>query len=231
MNAGFAHFISPYGGHGWIARLRNYGDAVAAALYVNAVADALRTRAGVIDSVAGVDSLVIIADPNIMPSAAARDCLEETLQSTPAAVSAPKNRVEIPVCYGGEYGPDLDSLCEHASLSPDQAIAAHSAKPYRVLTVGFAPGFAYLGPLDDVLRAPRLETPRPRVAAGSVGIAGAMTGVYPLASPGGWRIIGRTPAKLFNPNADNPFKFSPGDEVRFRPVNTEEFAEIAHAQQ
>lgn len=231
MNAGFKHFISPYGEHGWIAQLRNYGDAVAAAFYVNAVADALRTRAGVIDSVAGVDSLVIIADPNIVPSAAARDWLEETLQSTPAAVSAPKNKIEIPVCYGGEYGPDLDSLCEHASLSPEQAIAAHAANPYRVLTIGFAPGFAYLGPLHDALRAPRLETPRPRVTAGSVGIADAMTGVYPLASPGGWRIIGRTPVTLFDPEADEPFKFAPGDEVLFKSIGRKEFAEIADAQQ
>jgi KipI family sensor histidine kinase inhibitor len=231
MSSVFRHSIAPYGERGWIARLHDVDDEIAAALYVNAVADALRMRAGVTDSVAGVDSLVIRVDPALAALAATYDWLTEALRSTPATVPAPKNKFEIPVCYGGEYGADLDDLGKRASLSSEQLIAIHTARPYRVLTVGFAPGFAYLGPLDEALRMSRLETPRPRVAAGSVGVAGGMTGVYPLASPGGWRIIGRTPVKLFHSKAGDPFKFSPGDEVRFIPISAEKFEKIADAQQ
>lgn len=229
MNARIQHRIAPYGEHGWIAQLNGADDPVAAALYVNAVADALRARKGVVDSVAGVDSLVLRADPASLSIDAARTLLEETLAATPDTPQKPGKRIEIPVCYGGEFGPDLESLSELAGLSPDDVVTLHAQGAYRVMTVGFAPGFAYLGPLDPALAAPRLATPRPRVAAGSVAVAGATTGVYALPSPGGWRIIGRTPSKLFNPKADNPFTFAPGDEVRFTPIDEREFHARASA--
>ncbi len=123
--------------------------------------------------------------------------------------------VDIPVVYGGEYGPDLEGVAERAGFDPEEVARRHAAATYRVYLVGFAPGFAYLGGLDPALATPRLEAPRPRVAAGSVGIAGNQTGVYPAELPGGWRIIGRTPAALWDPDREPPSLLRPGQAVRF----------------
>jgi KipI family sensor histidine kinase inhibitor len=123
--------------------------------------------------------------------------------------------VEIPVRYGGEHGPDLAALAAHAGLGEDDVIARHCAVEYRVAMLGFSPGFPYLLGLDPLLAMPRLDTPRTRVAAGSVGIGGAQTGIYPQAGPGGWRIIGRTALALFDPLHDPPTLLAPGDRVRF----------------
>ena len=131
--------------------------------------------------------------------------------------------VEIPVCYGGEFGPDLDFVAAHNRIAAEEVIRLHSAGIYRIHAIGFAPGFCYLGGLDPRLHAPRLETPRVRVEAGSVGIAGGQTGVYPLASPGGWRLIGRTPLRLFAPERARPVPYQPGDSLCFRPVPAEVF--------
>lgn len=223
MSADFQYRITPFGEFGWIVQLEGANDPVAAALYVNAVADALRSREGVADCVAGVDSLVLRTASAVVTIDEALAMLEDGLGSTPKKPRKPNKRIDIPVCYGGEFGPDFESLKIQTGLSERQIIDAHSNVAYRVLVVGFAPGFAYLGPLDASLAAPRLATPRSRVPAGSVGVAGAMTGVYPLASPGGWRIIGRTPEILFNHNTDNPFRFASGDEVRFTPIDANAF--------
>jgi KipI family sensor histidine kinase inhibitor len=134
-------------------------------------------------------------------------------------------RVEIPVVYGGRFGPDLEFVAQAHGLSPAQVIERHAALEYPVYLIGFMPGFPYLGGLDPELATPRLETPRSRVPAGSVGIAGAQTGVYPLESPGGWRLIGRTPLRLVNWQSEPPFLLSPGDLVRFVPVENAEFAD------
>jgi len=123
--------------------------------------------------------------------------------------------VEIPVRYGGEHGPDLTALATHAGLGEDDVIARHCAVEYRVAMLGFSPGFPYLLGLDPLLAMPRLDTPRTRVPAGSVGIGGAQTGLYPQAGPGGWRIIGRTTLALFDPLRDPPALLAPGDRVRF----------------
>jgi KipI family sensor histidine kinase inhibitor len=126
--------------------------------------------------------------------------------------------VEIPVCYGLEYGPDLDAVAAHCGLSPDEVIARHTAAEYRVYMLGFSPGFPYLGGLDPNIAAPRRETPRIKVPAGSVGIAGMQTGIYPLESTGGWQIIGRTPMRLFDPGLEEPCLLRPGDRLRFVPA-------------
>jgi KipI family sensor histidine kinase inhibitor len=123
--------------------------------------------------------------------------------------------IEIPVVYGGENGPDLAFIAEHCGLSEAEVIRLHSSADYTVYMMGFMPGFPYLGGLDRRIAAPRLATPRSRVPAGSVGIAGEQTGVYPLESPGGWRLIGRTRFNLFDPGSENPFLLAPGDKVRF----------------
>jgi inhibitor of KinA len=131
----------------------------------------------------------------------------------------------IPVCYGGEFGPDLAEVAAHAGLDEGATSALHSGAKYRVHAVGFAPGFPYLAGLPGKLHIPRRATPRTRVPAGSIGIGGAQTGVYPLSTPGGWRLIGRTPLRLFRPeNETEPALLRPGDRVRFQAISPEEFA-------
>ena len=132
---------------------------------------------------------------------------------------APGRLVEIPVRYGGEDGPDLAPLAAARGLTPDDVVALHTAPEYVVHFVGFMPGFAYLGGLDVRLATPRRAVPRTFVPAGSVGIGGAQTAVYPVASPGGWQLIGRTPLRLFDPRLDPPTLLAPGDRVRFRPID------------
>jgi inhibitor of KinA len=131
--------------------------------------------------------------------------------------------VDLPVCYGGEFGPDLEELARFHGLTNQQLIDLHTEPAYSVYMLGFAPGFPYLAGLHRQLHTPRRSSPRAQVPAGSVGIGGAQTGVYPLATPGGWNIIGRTPLALFRPDDDVPSLLRPGDRLRFRPVGAAEF--------
>jgi KipI family sensor histidine kinase inhibitor len=136
-------------------------------------------------------------------------------------------QVEIPVCYGGEFGPDLNDVAALHGMTPAQAIELHSNPIYIVYFLGFAPGFAYLGGLPEALASPRLETPRAKVPQGSVGIGGNQTGVYPFATPGGWRLIGRTPVAMFRRHQARMNLLQIGDHVRFRAISKEEFAELS----
>lgn len=138
--------------------------------------------------------------------------------------------IEIPVLYGGEHGPDLESSAAELGLSPRELVERHSAGDYTVAMIGFAPGFPYLSGLEPALALPRLATPRARVAAGSVAIGGAQTGIYPRESPGGWRLLGRTPWTLFDPRREPPTRLQPGDRVRFRAIDADEFARLASRQ-
>jgi inhibitor of KinA len=131
--------------------------------------------------------------------------------------------VEVPTLYGGEYGPDIDFVARHNGISVAEVIRIHSSVDYPVYMLGFTPGFPYLGGVAAAIAAPRLETPRPRVPAGSVGIAGQQTGIYPIESPGGWRIIGRTPLALFDPYRDPPTLVAAGDRLRFLPISEAEY--------
>jgi KipI family sensor histidine kinase inhibitor len=124
-------------------------------------------------------------------------------------------QVEVPVRYGGEYGPDLDFVASHSGLPVEDVIRIHAERIYTIFMMGFTPGFPYMGKLHDAIITPRLPTPRTRVPAGTVAIAGSQTGIYSIDSPGGWRLIGWTPLKLFAPESDSPFLFLPGDEVKF----------------
>lgn len=132
----------------------------------------------------------------------------------------------IPVCYHQSLAPDLEELCEVKKMDLDEFVAIHTAIPYRVYMIGFLPGFAYMGSLDERIMAPRKQTPRTHVAAGSVGIAGVQTGIYPFASPGGWQLIGQTPLSLFNANAGVPTLFQPGDLVQFEPISIDQFYQL-----
>lgn len=144
-----------------------------------------------------------------------------------ADVSVENRIVDIPVCYGGAYGPDLDAVAHYTGLTPEEVVRRHTAGEYAVYMIGFLPGFPYLGGLDERLATPRRGTPRLVVPAGSVGIAGAQTGVYPLESPGGWQLIGRTPIRLFRPEADSVSLLQAGDRVRFTAIGAAEFEALA----
>jgi inhibitor of KinA len=137
--------------------------------------------------------------------------------------------VRVPVCYAGEFGPDLAEVAAFAGVSEVDAVRLHISRTYRVFMLGFMPGFAYMGTVDGRIAAPRLATPRIHVPAGSVGIAGVQTGIYPVSTPGGWRIIGRTPLKPFDLARDQPFLFKPGDAVQFYPIEPAEYAQFENA--
>lgn len=149
--------------------------------------------------------------------------IERALFDCEESKPLPSQKVKIPVCYDPAFGFDLKSLAKTNKLSVDEVIALHTQQMYRVYMLGFLPGFAYMGIVNDKIATPRLSTPRKHVPAGSVGIAGNQTGIYPLDSPGGWNIIGRTPVKLFDPEYESPTLLQPGDEIFFIPINKEEF--------
>jgi inhibitor of KinA len=154
------------------------------------------------------------------------DYLTQALQQL-EYLSLPSSReLRIPVCYHQRLAPDLVELCEEKKMDLDELVAIHISRPYRVYMIGFLPGFAYMGSLDERIMAPRKQTPRTHVAAGSVGIAGVQTGIYPFASPGGWQLIGQTPLSLFNANAEVPTLFQPGDLVRFEPISLDQFYQL-----
>jgi KipI family sensor histidine kinase inhibitor len=158
-----------------------------------------------------------------LPYAALAARITALLRAAAAPLAVSIGTLEIPICYGGEYGPDLAMLAAHAGLREDEVIARHCAGDYRVAMLGFAPGFAYLLGLDPALAMPRRANPRVRVPAGSVGIGGTQTGIYSRATPGGWNLIGRTPLALFDPARSPPALLVPGQSLRFRPISTADF--------
>ncbi|MDR3562687.1 MAG: 5-oxoprolinase subunit PxpB [Negativicutes bacterium] len=183
---------------------------------------------GVGDVVPTYRSLLVYFDPLRISRQALIKRIEGMLTAGGASGPAPAagRIVDIPVAYGGEFGPDLDFVMQHSGLTAEQVVDIHTATPYLVYMLGFVPGFAYLGGLDERLATPRLEKPRTVIPVGSVGIAGTQTGFYPIESPGGWQLIGRTPIKAFHPEAANPFLFAAGDYLRFRAIGREEYAAI-----
>jgi inhibitor of KinA len=134
--------------------------------------------------------------------------------------------ITIPVAYGGDFGPDLEYVASHNGITASEVIAIHTSVPYLVYMLGFTPGFPYLGGMSERIATPRLKTPRVRIPAGSVGIAGKQTGIYPIESPGGWQLIGRTPLTVFNPVGQSPFLFAAGDYLQFAAIETEEFGAL-----
>ncbi len=175
----------------------------------------------------GYVSLLVDFDPLAMTHAEVAAMVESLLS---ADVSNPAGRgrvVEIPVCYGAEFGPDLESVASHTGLAAEEVVRAHSAADYRVAFLGFTAGFAYLDGMPQRLSTPRLSTPRRAVAPGSVGIAGGQTGIYPTETPGGWRLIGRTPLRMFDPKVRQPTLVLPGDCVRFVSIARAEFERVA----
>jgi inhibitor of KinA len=170
---------------------------------------------GVIETVPAYTTLLIHYDPLILSDANIRKWIHKKLDQIHDARLRKPRQLEIPVRYGGEFGVDLQFVADYHHLRVEDVIRIHSERTYTIYMMGFTPGFPYMGKLDDAIVTPRLETPRTRVPAGTVAIAGSQTGIYPIDSPGGWRLIGWTPLQLFNPESESPFLFSPGDEVRF----------------
>jgi KipI family sensor histidine kinase inhibitor len=177
---------------------------------------------GLGEAVPSYRSLLVHYDPLHLSHAEVEAFVSEALRGCEDEDLPEPRLVEIPTAYGGEHGPDIEFVAEHNGLTVDEVIRLHSEATYTVYMLGFTPGFPYLGGLPDALATPRLDSPRQRVPAGSVGIAGAQTGVYPLDTPGGWRLIGWTPVVLFDPTCTPPAFLQPGDHVRFVPVSAEE---------
>lgn len=185
--------------------------------------------AGVTDVVGAFASVAVFYDPvRAGGLIELKRELEKAAGRASAAVDVEDEgrRIVLPVCYGGDHGPDLGAVAAHTRLSPEAVIAAHSGADYLVHAIGFVPGFPYLGGLPAELATPRRATPRARVPPGSVGIGGVQTGVYPLETPGGWNLIGRTPARLFDVARAEAGLLRAGDRVAFQPIDENEFAKL-----
>lgn len=171
-------------------------------------------------------SVMVAFDASRTDHAEVESALRKMAERT-GDMRTPKSRtVEIPVCYGGEFGPDLEEVAKFAKLKPSKVIQLHTSGIYHAYFLGFVPGFAYLGDLPEEIILPRLKTPRKKVTAGSVAIAGRQTAVYPFATPGGWRLIGRTPLEMFRTNRKPMELIAIGDKVKFRPISPEEFVKL-----
>ncbi|MFC4182113.1 5-oxoprolinase subunit PxpB [Saccharococcus thermophilus] len=194
--------------------------------YVHRVAIFLeqQKKNGILDIVPTFSSVTVYYDPLVVGGYEEMcEWLRTELERVEQVEAPPSRTVVIPVCYGGEFGPDLEEVARFHGMTEDEVIAIHAQGRYRVYMIGFAPGFAYLGGLSPKIATPRRATPRTHVPAGSVGIAGNQTGVYPLATPGGWQIIGRTPLALFRPHHEEPSLLRAGDIVQFCPITEEQY--------
>jgi inhibitor of KinA len=185
------------------------------------------TPPGVIEIIPTYRSILIYYDPlktNL-------SLLEETLTDLESGLAdieiPPPKVVEIPVCYGGDYGPDIDYVAKNHGLTQQEVINLHTEPDYLIYMVGFTPGFPFLGGLPERLHTPRLKTPRTLVPKGSVGIANGQTGVYPIASPGGWQLIGKTPISLFSPECEPPILYQAGDRIRFKPISPPDYQRLS----
>ncbi len=208
--------IIPFGDS---AVLVQFGDEIDPRInqQIHALDQVLQARPlpGVLEAVPAYATLLLIYDPLQLRMDQVSAWVMAGLDRISTASHPEPRHITIPVRYGGGNGPDLEFVASYHHIHPRQVVQMHTAREYVVYMMGFSPGFPYMGRLEKALAAPRLETPRTRVPAGSVGIAGFQTGIYPIESPGGWRLIGRTSVSLFDPTADQPFLFSPGDRVRF----------------
>ena len=219
--------------------LKPVGDCAASALFGDVISPEINQKVcafqaalerahidGIVETVPTYTSLMIHYDPERI----LWDELERRLRALGAqqddGVLAAGRVWELPVLYGGEFGPDLQVVSAHSGLPPEEVVRIHTSGSYLVYMMGFLPGFPYLGGMDPRIAAPRLATPRVSIPAGSVGIAGSQTGIYPIASPGGWQLIGRTPARLYAPERNDPFLIRAGDRIRFIAIDQQTFCEL-----
>lgn len=226
-----AYKISPLGD---LAAMVNFGDRIDMQIHaqVKALFDLIKTspHPAIIEVVPSYSSLAIYYDPRKITEPhllglydSVLEIIEKYIALLPDVAEVKAHSVEIPVCYLGEFAPDLDLVAKHASLTVDEVISLHAAGEYFVYMLGFMPGFPYLGGMSETLAMPRRGVPREAVPAGSVGIGGLQTGIYPYESPGGWNIIGRTPLKLFDLERQPPNLLQICDRVKFNAITAEEF--------
>ncbi len=178
---------------------------------------------GIIEMVPGYADLLVCYEPVEISYRDLYRNLEGILEEIREIPTAKSRHHRIPVCYSSQYGQDLKQVADQANCTEQEVIDIHCQGLYHVYMLGFTPGFPYLGGMDPAIACPRKQSPRTHIPAGSVGIAEGQTGIYPIDSPGGWQIIGRTPLRLFNPEGDQPFLFQPGDELQFYPISEQEF--------
>lgn len=195
---------------------------------IAAVVQMMRERQvkGVVDIIPAFCSLLVNYDPRVVSYDEIYKELDELAQMDISAGAGHKKIFEIPVCYGGEYGPDIANIAEHAGISEEEVIRIHTSSDYLIYMLGFLPGFCYLGGLDERIHTPRLKNPRLKIPAGSVGIGGSQTGIYPLDSPGGWQLMGMTPVKTYDPNRKNPILYEAGDYIRFVQIDEKEYMKV-----
>jgi inhibitor of KinA len=209
-------------------------------LHVHALHQQLQMQAidGILDFIPAYSSLTVVYDVFKISKHAenmdAHGYMQELLLQANASLAksdqSTERKLQIPVCYVETFGVDLATMASANQMTIQQIVDLHCAKIYRVYMLGFLPGFAYMGKVDERIVTPRKSTPRKKTDAGSVGIAGLQTGIYPLDSPGGWKIIGRTPLQLFDATKENPCLLQPNDAVQFTPINIDEFYKIQSAQ-
>jgi KipI family sensor histidine kinase inhibitor len=184
---------------------------------------------GMLELVPTYGSLSIHHNPLVLSRDETIALVEEAMGDCSENESRQKRILVMPVAYGGELGPDMETVVRHTGFSEEEIIRRHTAVDCYCFMLGFTPGFGYLGGMDPALETPRLASPRTRIPAGSVGIAGKQTGAYSIDSPGGWQLIGRTPLKLFDPEAENPTLIDAGDWIRFRAIAENEYDDIVRA--
>lgn len=215
------------------------GDTSVAVVFGNEISTDINTRIrafdealaeeqidGVYETVPTYCSLTIHYAPEKIRYEALQEKLGTLLAVSHKAQKLNTIVMEIPVVYGGEYGPDLETVAAHNGMSPEDVIRIHSGAEYLIYMLGFTPGFSYMGGMDESIATPRLKTPRVLIPAGSVGIAGKQTGIYPIDSPGGWQLIGRTPVKLYDAHRDTPILLDAGLHVKFIPIDEAEYKRI-----
>ena len=188
-----------------------------------------RNMHGIIDFIPSYNELMICYDPIMIDHRVLFEQLKQCADNVSAATASERRRIHIPVLYGGAFGPDMSEVAQQHDITEKDLIAKHTAPDYPVYMLGFTPGFCYLGGMDASIATPRRAAPRTKIPAGSVGIADKQTGIYPIESPGGWNLIGRTPLILFDKNKADPFLINAGDILRFYAISEQEYHDISTA--